>query len=74
MIYEIHPVTEMTFSHVSLERNSVLNGSLSLLAFPQAKSSPLRSAPASVKDAIAGIPLATQWLERMQDEREMDRG
>jgi hypothetical protein len=73
MIYEIYPVTEVTSSQFLLERNSVLNGSLLLLAFPEAKGSPLRSAPAYVKDAVAGVPLAKQWLERKEDEREMDR-
>jgi len=30
-------------------------------------------ADAYVKDAMAGVPFAKQWLERKQDEREMDR-
>jgi hypothetical protein len=73
MIYEIYSVTGVISSPASLERNPVLGGLLLLSAFPEAKSSPLRSPPACVKDVIAGVALAKQWLERTQDEREMDR-
>jgi hypothetical protein len=37
MIYEIYPVTEMTLGQVPPERNSVSNGSLLLLTFPEVK-------------------------------------
>jgi hypothetical protein len=74
MIYEIYSVTGVISSPASLERNPVLDGLLLLSAFPEAKSSPLRSAPASVKDVMAGVPLGKQSLLRKEDEREMDRG